>query len=154
MKFILPLILSSCALVAAPKPNFIFVLSDDIAQGDLGCYGQKLIQTPRLDQMPIFQIRRLLNSIASPSFGFPANVHFLSSICDDELVEFKDEVATRWIGVGDPFSGGDLAIAINIERGEVSSSFDMLNWIFLFGSCQNGSSSRSCSESLVIGPWF
>ncbi len=38
---------------AAPKrkPNFIFVLSDDIAQGDLGVYGQKLIQTPRLDQM-------------------------------------------------------------------------------------------------------
>lgn len=32
-------------------PNFIFILSDDIAQGDLGCYGQKLIQTPRLDQI-------------------------------------------------------------------------------------------------------
>ena len=32
-------------------PNLIFVLSDDIAQGDLGCYGQKLIQTPRIDQM-------------------------------------------------------------------------------------------------------
>jgi arylsulfatase A len=36
---------------AAPKPNIIFILSDDIAQGDLGCYGQKLIQTPNLDRM-------------------------------------------------------------------------------------------------------
>jgi len=36
---------------AAPKPNIIFILSDDIAQGDLGCYGQKLIQTPHLDRM-------------------------------------------------------------------------------------------------------
>ncbi|MEM0927284.1 MAG: arylsulfatase [Planctomycetota bacterium] len=32
-------------------PNFVFILSDDIAQGDLGCYGQKLIQTPNLDRM-------------------------------------------------------------------------------------------------------
>lgn len=39
------------ALGAASKPNLVFVLSDDLAQGDLGCYGQKLIQTPRLDRM-------------------------------------------------------------------------------------------------------
>ena len=36
---------------AADKPNIIFILSDDLAQGDLGCYGQKLIQTPHLDRM-------------------------------------------------------------------------------------------------------
>lgn len=35
----------------ADKPNIIFILSDDVAQGDLGCYGQKLIQTPSLDRM-------------------------------------------------------------------------------------------------------
>jgi arylsulfatase A-like enzyme len=36
---------------AAEKPNLIFILSDDLAQGDLGCYGQKLIQTPHLDRL-------------------------------------------------------------------------------------------------------
>jgi len=42
--------LASAAVVSA-QPNLIFILSDDLAQGDLGCYGQKLIQTPNLDRM-------------------------------------------------------------------------------------------------------
>ncbi len=48
---LLALGLSVCAQAVAAKPNIIFILSDDLAQGDLGCYGQKIIQTPRVDQM-------------------------------------------------------------------------------------------------------
>ncbi|HWL17844.1 MAG TPA: arylsulfatase [Opitutus sp.] len=38
---------------AAPSmpPNVIFILADDLGYGDLGAFGQKLIQTPRLDRM-------------------------------------------------------------------------------------------------------
>ena len=36
---------------AGSKPNLIFILSDDLAQGDCGSYGQKLIETPNLDRM-------------------------------------------------------------------------------------------------------
>ncbi|MEM1083962.1 MAG: arylsulfatase [Verrucomicrobiota bacterium] len=49
--FLLFLISFSPFSKAAEKPNFIFILSDDIAQGDLGVYGQKLIKTPNLDRL-------------------------------------------------------------------------------------------------------
>lgn len=35
----------------ARQPNVIFIMADDLGVGELGCYGQKIIRTPRLDRL-------------------------------------------------------------------------------------------------------
>ena len=42
---------------AVRKPNIIFILADDLGYGDLGCYGQKRIQTPNIDRIAADGIR-------------------------------------------------------------------------------------------------
>ena len=39
------------ALLAADKPNIIFIMADDLGWTELGSYGQKKIKTPHLDQL-------------------------------------------------------------------------------------------------------
>ena len=42
--------LTQCAR-ETQKTNIIYILADDLGYGDLGCYGQKEIQTPNIDRM-------------------------------------------------------------------------------------------------------
>jgi hypothetical protein len=53
-KFVHPFILLLLAAVlpgfGAP-PNLVFILSDDLGYGDLGCFGSKHILTPHIDRM-------------------------------------------------------------------------------------------------------
>jgi arylsulfatase A-like enzyme len=59
MRTLLVTLLLALALpsFAQTRPNIIFILADDLGYGELGSYGQKLIQTPHLDRMAAEGIR-------------------------------------------------------------------------------------------------
>lgn len=52
-------ILASPALrgAASDKPNFVFLLADDLGWADLGCYGSRFHETPNLDSLAASGIR-------------------------------------------------------------------------------------------------
>ncbi|MEM6916848.1 MAG: sulfatase-like hydrolase/transferase, partial [Verrucomicrobiota bacterium] len=45
------------AFSADRPPNIIYIMTDDLGYGDLGSYGQKVVQTPNLDRMASEGIR-------------------------------------------------------------------------------------------------
>ena len=74
MTKILPLILLLLPFAGAQearKPNILFIHSDDLGYGDLGCYGQKKFRTPRIDRMAAEGLRFTSyyagNTVCAPS---------------------------------------------------------------------------------------
>lgn len=51
---------------APRRPNILLILADNIGYGDLGCYGQTKIKTPRLDQLASEGIRFTSYYVGSP----------------------------------------------------------------------------------------
>jgi arylsulfatase A-like enzyme len=40
-----------------PRPNIVLIVADDLGYGDLGCYGQQRIKTPRIDRLATTGLR-------------------------------------------------------------------------------------------------
>lgn len=53
------------------KPNIIYIMADDLGYADVGCYGQKLIKTPNIDQLAA-EGMRFTNHYAGTSVCAPS----------------------------------------------------------------------------------
>jgi len=62
------------------RPNFVFVFADDLGWGDLGCYGNRQIRTPHLDELAkngtLFTQFYVNGSVCSPSRTAIMTGHF------------------------------------------------------------------------------
>jgi N-acetylgalactosamine-6-sulfatase len=65
------IVLTATLMQAAERPNILFLLTDDLGWGDLGCYGNQRIKTPSLDRLAkegiIFTQYYQGGSVCSPS---------------------------------------------------------------------------------------
>ncbi|HUS74050.1 MAG TPA: sulfatase-like hydrolase/transferase, partial [Sedimentisphaerales bacterium] len=77
--------LPSCAFSATKagkrkKTNFVFIFADDLGWGDLGCYGNRQIKTPNLDELAkkgiLFTQFYVSGSVCSPSRAAIMTSHF------------------------------------------------------------------------------
>lgn len=63
--------------LAADRPNFIIVLCDDLGYGDIGCFGNDVIQTPNIDQFAREGLR-LTNCYAAAASCSPARTGLMT----------------------------------------------------------------------------
>src|SRR4029078_9891328 len=66
-------------VIAADRPNIVFILADDLGYGYLGCYGQKQIRTPNLDRMAA-QGLRFTNCYAGSTVCAPSRCSLLTGL--------------------------------------------------------------------------
>ena len=145
MRFILILILTSLSITKCSgeeprRPNVIFMMADDLGYADLGCYGQQLISTPRLDQMAAEGMRftdfYAGNTVCAPSRAVlmtgkhMGHVHVRGNASGSDLSKqtlrdedvtvaevlksagYKTGICGKW-GLGDFAMGGEAGLPAN-----------------------------------------
>src|ERR1700754_4465351 len=56
----------AAAAAAAPRPNVIVILADDLGYGDTGVYGSKIVKTPNIDALAADGVRFTQGYVTHP----------------------------------------------------------------------------------------
>jgi len=92
---------------AADRPNIIYILSDDVGYGDLGCYGAKQVKTPHLDRLAREGVRF-------------SDAHATASVCTPTRYAFMTgRYAWRQRGTG--IAAGNAPLLIPVGTPTVAS---------------------------------
>ena len=92
--------LSQCATQAKKeaqkkKPNIIYILADDLGYGEVGCFGQKLIETPNIDKLATQGVKFTQHYSGSPVCGPSRCVLMTGKHSGHAYIRGNDEWASR-----------------------------------------------------------
>ncbi len=117
------------AQAAPAKPNIIFILSDDVGYGDLGCYGAKRVKTPNLDQLAADGLR-FTDAHSTAATCTPSRYSVMTCIIPTDTVTLPSQIhqagyttgaVGKWhLGLGD----GNLNWNGEIKPGPLELGFD------------------------------
>ncbi len=71
------LLLPVNAYPQSPRPNIIYIMTDDMGYGDLSSYGQKKYTTPHLDKLALQGIK-FINAYAAGPLCTPTRTAFIT----------------------------------------------------------------------------
>ena len=97
LRYIVIMLMLSFEMKAGVKPNVILIVADDLGMGDLGYYGNKLIQTPQMD------------AFAKQSLRF--NDFHVSPTCAPSRSSFMTGKYCHVVGVHATIEGRELPFA-------------------------------------------
>ncbi len=63
--------------LAQSKPNFVFIIADDVSFNDIGCYGNKVVKTPNIDKLAKEGLR-FINAFLTASSCSPSRCSIIS----------------------------------------------------------------------------
>jgi arylsulfatase A-like enzyme len=100
-------LLLAARCMAADRPNVIYILSDDVGYGDIGCYGANQVKTPNLDRL------------AREGLRF-TDAHATASVCTPTRFAFMTgRYAWRQPGTG--IAAGNATLLIPVGTPTVAS---------------------------------
>ncbi len=65
------------SLLAQVKPNFVFIIADDVSWDDIGCYGNTVVKTPNIDRLAKEGLR-FTNAFLTASSCSPSRCSIIS----------------------------------------------------------------------------
>ncbi|MEF8811832.1 MAG: sulfatase-like hydrolase/transferase, partial [Bacteroidales bacterium] len=80
----------------AQKPNIVYILTDDLGYGDVGCYGQDKIETPNIDELAEEGILFTQHYSGSPVSAPARCVLLTGKHTGHSYIRSNDELEERW----------------------------------------------------------